>query len=262
MIKAAVLGAPISHSLSPKIHNKAYEILGITANYTAIELDQESFLDFFRNNTERDWNGFSLTMPLKEVAFEICDDVSDIARQINSANTLYKVEDKWRLTSTDYLAFLNLLQVGPESKVAIIGGGGTARAAAGALNEKITNLDLILRTPDRLSGMKKAAPRIDIRALDMDAPLENYDLIIQTTPSGAYDGFVPNLNAANGVLLECLYKPWPTPLAQRYQQLGGNIISGKELLVEQALFQIEFFSGIRFEFANMRRELLQHISTL
>jgi len=260
MINAAVLGSPISHSLSPKIHSKAYEILGFEATYTAIEITEDQFPKFFAENSNGNWDGFSLTMPLKEVVLDCCKSVSDIAKQINSGNTLYKVGGDWRVTSTDYLAFNNLLDVMPGMNIAIIGSGGTARAAAGALDGKVDAVDVLLRSSNRVAAMSQAAPNVKIRALEMDAPLSSYDLIIQTTPVGAYDQYVEKLHDAPGLLLECLYKPWPTPLAARYAQLGGRVISGGQLLVEQALFQIELFSGNSFDFATMRRELLLHIS--
>jgi shikimate 5-dehydrogenase len=95
----------------------------------------------------------------------------------------------------------------------------------------------------------------------MGTSLDSYDLIIQTTPSGAFDQYAASLNSATGKLLECLYKPWPTPLAARFAELGGTVISGKELLVEQALFQIELFTQMKFDFAKMRQALLAHISS-
>jgi len=69
-----------------------------------------------------------------------------------------------------------------------------------------------------------------------------------------------NTTRANGVLLEALYKPWPTKLVERYEGFGGKIISGKELLVEQALHQIELFSGSKFDFVEMRMNLLAIIA--
>jgi shikimate dehydrogenase len=260
MIKAAVLGSPIAHSLSPKIHKKAYEILGAAGDYIAIEVNEESFPNFLSENAKNEWTGFSLTMPLKEIAIGYCESISETARRINSVNTLHRFENGWRATSTDILAFANLLKVSTDSKVAIIGGGGTARAAAGALNSKVATIDVLLRSPDRLVGMAKAAPEVSLTHLEMSANLDSYDLIIQTTPANVFDDFAKNLKRAKGTLVECLYKPWPTELAERYTELGGSVVSGRDLLVEQALFQIEIFSGQTFNFDSMRAQLLAHIS--
>ena len=261
MIRAAVLGSPIAHSLSPKIHNKAFEILEISGEYQAIEVDENTFPTFFAENSEANWNGFSLTMPLKEIVLQASNQVDDRARRINSANTLYRLGDGWAVTSTDYSAFENLLSVDANANVAIIGGGGTARAAIGSLNSKMKSVDVLLRNPARVQAMSTAAPDIKVKQCDMGTSLDSYDLIIQTTPSGAFDQYVTNLNSTTGVLLECLYKPWPTRLASRFAELGGTVISGKELLVEQALFQIELFTQMKIDFAQMRQALLAHISS-
>jgi len=261
MIRAAVLGSPIAHSLSPKIHTKAFELLGIVGEYQAIEVDEKSFPAFFVKISEENWNGFSLTMPLKEIVLQASNQVDDRARRINSANTLYRLGDGWAVTSTDYLAFENLLSVDINHRVAIIGGGGTARAAIGSLNSKVKGVDVLLRNSARMQAMSTAAPDIKVNQCEMDTSLDSYDLIIQTTPSGAFDQYAASLNSATGKLLECLYKPWPTPLASRFAELGGTVISGKELLVEQALFQIELFTQMKFDFAKMRQALLAHISS-
>ena len=79
MIKAAVLGSPISHSLSPLIHRKAYEILGLEGDYSAIEIDFKGFPNFFEEASSENWNGFSLTMPLKEAPFEMISDIDPIS---------------------------------------------------------------------------------------------------------------------------------------------------------------------------------------
>ena len=264
MIRAAVIGSPISHSLSPKIHNRAYEILGLESTYSAIEISEQSFPNFFKEVQLEDqkvpWAGFSLTMPLKEIVLEYCSNPDPITEAINSANTLYRDEELWKATSTDYLAFQNLLTISPDVKVAIIGGGGTARAAIGALNSKVKAVDVLLRSRERLPGLVRAAPNLAITGLDMSATLDSYDLIIQTTPAEVFDEFAVNVNLANGILLEALYRPWPSKLVERYSGLGGEIITGKQLLVEQALFQIELFSKRKFDFAAMRNQLLSHIA--
>jgi len=264
MIKAAVLGSPISHSLSPKIHGHAYQLLGLKSSYSAIEVNQNSFCDFYLDATSKesdtDWSGFSLTMPLKEIVLQFCESVDSVTESINSGNTLYKSDGTWKVTSTDYLAFRNLLEVSKESKVAIIGGGGTARAAMGALNSKVKEVDVFLRSDSRMSALAKAAPKLLIHKRDLADPLDSYDLIIQTTPAGSFDDYVLNTKRTSGILLEAIYKPWPTQLVKHFEELGGRVISGKELLVEQALFQIEIFSGVKFDVSEMRSALLSLIA--
>ncbi|MEY3995199.1 MAG: hypothetical protein RL690_595, partial [Actinomycetota bacterium] len=84
MIKAAVLGSPISHSLSPLLHSTAYAQMGLSASYEAIEVKADN-LALFMSERDETWNGFSLTMPLKEEAISYADHVDDLAKRINSA---------------------------------------------------------------------------------------------------------------------------------------------------------------------------------
>ena len=110
MKRAAVLGSPIKHSLSPVIHNAAYEMLGIEARYSAEEVGSD-VLDGFLSSQLNDpsWIGFSLTMPLKEVICSLVEkfniEIDPVAARIHSANTLYKSNNLWRACSTDVTGF-------------------------------------------------------------------------------------------------------------------------------------------------------------
>lgn len=262
MIRAGVAGSPISHSLSPRIHRKALEILGLEGEYEAFEVDQNEFTEFLAAHSIGDWNGFSLTMPLKESAFGLIEDIDQDAARINSVNTIYRSDSKWCGTSTDYLAFRNLLKVSKESKVAIIGAGGTARAALGSLDSRIDVADVLIRNESRKIAMSNSAPNVGINFLEMDAPLDGYDLVIQTTPAGAFDPYVESITKLSGSLVEALYKPAPTKLAMRFSEFGCSVTAGKDLLVEQALYQIELFTGLSFDLNEMRRALLAEIAQL
>ena len=105
MIRAAVLGSPISHSLSPLLHRCAYQLLGVQADYSAIEMTPERAPIFFQRAIDEDWTGFSLTMPLKETIFDYEFEpafvIDPVAVQMRSANTLIKKEKTFWATSTD-----------------------------------------------------------------------------------------------------------------------------------------------------------------
>jgi len=275
MIKAAVLGSPISHSLSPLLHHRAYEILGIPASYDAILCDEGDFPDFLKKIADQNWTGFSLTMPLKEVAISYLSEIDPASAKIDSINTLVQQPTGWFGISTDRLAFANLLKDYNFSNVAIIGGGGTARAALGALDGKCGEMDILLRNPDRAEKLSSCltSSRINIfdmkhdlakcltssriNIFDMKHDLAKYDLVIATVPMGVSDMVTIDASSVSGLLLEALYRPWPTKLVERWEIAGGNVISGLDLLVEQALFQIELFSKVKFDFDAMRMELLQ-----
>ena len=192
-LRGAVLGYPITHSLSPVLHKTAFELLGISGDYSAIEVksgELQNFLD--QRGGEFDY--LSLTMPLKEEALDLKMEIKidSLGRRIQSINTLIRIGNSWRATSTDGSGFVKSLANAGYShfnKVLILGAGGTARAVAGALDELATSVDVMRRSVRRSSAIAACFEKIECNFLDWDdlADLSGYDLVINTTPSGAAD---------------------------------------------------------------------------
>jgi shikimate dehydrogenase len=253
MIKCAVLGSPISHSLSPLLHRTAYEELELEGSYEAIEVDESSFDSFFEKAKTENWTGFSLTMPLKELAYMRADQADDLVKKISSANTLLNVSGKWVAISTDLLAFKSLLEVEAKSKVKVIGGGGTARAAVGALDGSVDEIEIYLRSAGRIEKLEQCAQKSKLVFKEMNQLDGNGDLIISTLPKGELDPYVDELSVGTGTFFDVIYNPWPTKVASIWQ---GKVISGLDLLVEQAMYQITFMTGEDFNYHMMRGRLL------
>lgn len=246
MIRAAVLGSPISHSLSPALHGAAYEFLGIEGEYTAVEVKVDE-LKKFLTLCDNSWTGFSLTMPLKEEALSLSDEVDDLAARIQSANTLIRTKNGWRALTTDVQGFQDALhahQLSDFHSVLIIGSGATARAAASACDGKDRLIKVLHRNPLRQPAMSKAAPQSSVQFLPWESPLPNVDLVINTTPSGVADHFVSQIKSRpSGVYFEALYNPWPTKLLAHWRSLEGMTIDGLDLLVYQAIQQVALMTG-------------------
>jgi shikimate dehydrogenase len=257
MIKMKVAGSPIGHSLSPLLHNHAYQTLGVPAEFSAEEITELTFPDFYYSCRDSGFRGLALTMPLKEIAIGFADRVDPVAKQIASINTIIFESTGSIGVSTDLLAFKNLLSPYFGKKVAILGAGGTARAAIGALRGTNTQVSILTRSMTRHDQLHAAAADLDIEFLDWHtfSDIQDRDLIISTTPAGATDGL--SVISTKADFFEVIYHPWPTELAKRYQNLGKNVIGGLALLVEQALFQIQYFSGSKFEVDEMRDELMK-----
>jgi shikimate dehydrogenase len=243
MIKMAVAGSPIGHSLSPLLHATAYKLLGIEADFLSEEITEDKFGEFYFNAKNAGYRGLALTMPLKEISIGFVDRVDPVAKQIASVNTIIFESTGSIGLSTDLLAFKNLLRPYFGKKISILGAGGTARAAIGALN--------------RHDQLHAAAVDLDLSFLDWHRfeEIQDRDLIISTTPAGATDGL--SIISTKADFFEVIYHPWPTELAKRYQNLGRTVIGGLSLLVEQALFQINYFAQKEFDFDQMRQELLK-----
>jgi shikimate dehydrogenase len=254
MINGAVLGSPISHSLSPQLHKAAYDFLKIRAEYSRFDVQSGDLLRFLTAHPEL--NSLSLTMPLKEEALKIADVVSPISLQINSGNTLIKQEGKWSLTSTDVEGFLMALaanDVSLSESIVILGSGATARAVAAAIDSdkriQGRQIHIVHRNPDRESGMRRAAPSSELifHSWDSSKLLNEVSLVVNTSPAGAADVFCADLSKPAGVYFEALYNPWPTSLLKKFGDLGQQTIDGIDLLVHQGISQIEIFSGVQVD---------------
>ena len=277
MIRAAVLGSPISHSRSPLLHNAAYARLGVEGEYGAIEVDENGVAHFLRSAYSDGYTGFSLTMPLKDIVrdHEAIDGIeastglnftidSD-AQVIGSINTLLRTDSGYRALSTDYLAFTRLfspLSLG-DAEVIVLGGGGTARAAIGALVALgVRTVHVHLRggsSSRHAAGLLARFPTIALVFHEFGTPLSSCALLINSTPQGAADGYAEQLNNVRGAgtltLFESLYHPWPTRLAAAAIGAGLPTFSGHDLLVEQALDQIALMTGKEFDYDDMREFL-------
>jgi shikimate dehydrogenase len=257
MIKLAVAGSPITHSLSPLLHTTAYELLGVPASFTTEEVTDLNFGEFYFKAKEAGYRGLALTMPLKEISIGFVDRVDPVAKQISSINTVIFESTGSIGLSTDLMAFKSLLTPYFGKKIAILGAGGTARAAIGALKGTGSEVTVLTRSMNRHDQLHSAAEDLEISFLDWlkFEEIQDRDLIISTTPAGATDGL--SIISTKADFFEVIYHPWPTELAKRYQNLGKTVIGGLSLLVEQALFQIKYFSQKDFDVNEMRQALLK-----
>ena len=269
-LKAAVLGSPISHSLSPLIHNHAYKVLGFDGKYEAIEVKQKELQEFLSplRLDDPDWFGFSLTMPLKE---EICSkDYTDLVEldarstRIWSANTIFRDGKKWKATSTDVTGIEFLLNDRKFDKVAILGAGGTARAALDSGQLKNSKIIIYRRNASRDSLIIEAFPehRIQFLAWDEMRNWSGVDLLINTVPDVGVSSLHFNPHDVP-ILLDAIYAPWLPTLSQTQLQGGGRLISGVDLLCAQAIFQIEAMTQKVFDkeslFVELKKVALQSL---
>jgi shikimate dehydrogenase len=248
MIKGAVLGSPINHSLSPRLHRAIFEYLNIEGSYEAIEVKSGELAKFFRGRSG-EFDYLSLTMPLKEEALSLDVNVDEISRRIQSANTLIKSEESWILSSTDGSGFLQALarnNLTSFTSVLILGAGGTARAVAGALDSLSSCITVLGRSSTREQALTNAIADADFtyRIWDQSIDFEEFDLVVNTTPAGAADLLAENLHGQIATpLFDVIYKPWPTVLAARWMDCGGLVLNGLELLLYQGIDQVEKVIG-------------------
>ena len=267
MIRGAVLGSPISHSLSPSLHRAAFESIGVAGSYEAIDVPSGTLSEFFLGN-QSEFDYFSLTMPLKEEAHLLQVTCDELSLRIGSINTLYKKEGRWLATSTDGSGFLAALAAqgfSSFSNALVLGAGGTARAVAGALDGNAKTLSVMGRTSTRRDALERCVEESEFTYLPWknDPDINSYDLIINTTPAGAADLLAENLPAqVSGLLFDVIYKPWPTVLASAWEDRSGKVIYGKELLLWQGLDQLALVLTEEFDRESLASHLREILSQL
>jgi shikimate dehydrogenase len=253
--RAAVLGSPIAHSLSPALHAAAYEVLGLRWSYSAIECD-EAQLPGVLMGLDESFVGVSLTMPLKRAVLPLLDDVSELAIAVGAANTV--VFDgvgpflRRRGENTDVpgmVAAITARRPDGVGKVVVLGAGGTAAAALAAVRQLgVDRSVVVVRDQARAGELRGSADRLGVTPTLVDWPglaaVNEADMIISTVPAGATDALAtPSLIGPGQLLFDVVYLPWPTPFAAAAQAAGAEVIGGLELLVQQAARQVELWTG-------------------
>lgn len=253
--RAGVLGSPIRHSLSPVLHRAAYAHLGLTGwAYDAHEVDAAG-LPGFLAALDASWAGLSLTMPLKAAVLPLLDEVSPLGRRVAAVNTVVVRDDRLLGENTDVPGLAAVLaEAGADGAedVVVLGAGATARSAVAALAGSGCRVTAYARSPGRAESLAAtaAASGVDLEVSAWSALSQQrlgVPVVVQTAPAGAADTLAAEVPARPGLLVEALYEPWPTPLAQAWAEAGGQVVGGLELLVHQAVRQVGLFTGAAAE---------------
>jgi len=261
--RAAVLGSPVTHSLSPVLHLAAYRALGLDGwTYDAIECDEER-LPGLLGSLGADWAGLSLTMPLKRAVLPLLDLAQPLVKRVGAANTVLLRGSRRVGHNTDVPGMARAMRgagVTPEGNVAVIGGGATACAAIAALRDTVTEEVMVaVRAPARAEPLLEVARRFGVRVrlaeLGPGLTSQSWDLLISTLPGRAADPLAEQLEVGAitaKAVFDVVYDPWPTAFAFAAATTGATVISGYELLVQQAVGQVELMTGHRAPVEQMR----------
>jgi len=263
---AAVLGSPVSHSLSPVLHQAAYRALDLSDwSYGAHEILAPALRGFVAG-LDPSWVGLSLTMPLKEVAFDVADEVSDLTRDVGAINTLVRVPGGgWRGANTDVYGVSQALREAGCSSVAsavVLGSGATARSVVAALTTlgcaKVTFAVRSVARQETLDQARRSGLEVEVVGLGQLAEcLGEARVVVSTLPPTAVPGISGHPRALSArmlsggpqlqghLLLDVVYADWPTPLARMFEEVGASVVSGLEMLVHQAAEQVHLMTGLR-----------------
>ncbi len=241
-----VVGNPISHSLSPVMHNAGFSALGLNAVYVPLQAaDADDFVRFARATKMA---GASITAPFKVGMLTQVDEIDEMARRVGAVNTLVVREGRWFGANTDVDGFLAPLagrMALKGARATVLGAGGAARAVAVALGSEGTAVTVCAR-------QAPAAREVAVLAGGTAGPWPpkpgSWDVLVNATTSGSRG---PSDDPMDGVALDgeivfdLVYAPARTPLLQRAAREGCLTIGGIEMLVAQAERQFELWTGVR-----------------
>jgi len=267
-VRAAVLGHPIAHSLSPVLHRAAYAALGLDWTYDAVDVTEET-LPGFVAALDDGWAGLSLTMPLKQAVLPLLDHVEPLAEVVGAVNTVVVQGGGARPTlvgaNTDVHGLAAALGEGGVAaggagrSALVLGAGATAASTLAALAQLGMPFSVVLaRSVARAGATMRAAHRMGVEAVVRTlSPLERTleamaraDVVVSTLPPHAADELAARLADAaratggvRGVLLDCAYTPRPTALVAAWRGAGGTAVTGERMLLHQAGEQVRLMTG-------------------
>lgn len=279
--RAAVLGHPVAHSLSPTLHRAAYAALGLsTWAYDALDTTEEQ-LPAFLGSLGPEWVGLSLTMPLKQTVLPLLDHIEPLAEVVGAVNTvLVQQVGQGRpvLTgaNTDVHGIVAALEEGlgtvagatPHRTAAVLGAGATAASTLAALAQLgCTSPVVYVRSMARIGPLMRAAHRMGVEprytSLENAADeITRADLVISTLPPHGADPLAAQLDGRtpHGVLLDVAYDPRPTALSAAWRRGGGTAVGGERMLLHQAVEQVRLTTGLPGPLAAMDAALAARLA--
>lgn len=258
MMRCAVLGDPIDHSLSPVLHRAGYAAVGVPElsdwEYDARRV-KSGHLPVFLDTLDASWRGLSLTMPLKREAMALVGDrissVSHRARTAGAVNTLVRTSYGWAGDNTDLPGSVNAIRERHEGdlrRAVILGAGATAASTGLALASLgVTDITLLARDADRAAEtarvLSEAGAEVLVQPLELRVDLGESGILVSTVPVEAQTDSLVRRWSQAPVLFDVVYDPWPTPLVAALREAGRTVITGLDLLVHQAALQFGLFTS-------------------
>jgi shikimate dehydrogenase len=277
----ALIGNPISHSLSPIMQNAAFQYLGLDLIYIAIPCKNED-LELVLNSLKKiNCKGLNITIPFKEKVFDLCSEISPIANRLKAINTLkLNIKREWSATNTDLEGFIYPLKnINFTSKNSIVlGSGGAARSVIqGLINLNFSRISVVSRNKKSLDRLiNNFGHQIKIKGLlHNDFRTQNFieeaDLIVNTTPVGMkiatnetnelpYGEFFWRSLNEKTIVYDLIYNPAPTNLLKFSANKGCMTIDGLQMLVAQGMQSLSFWTdGLEVPFEIMNDAIKRYL---
>jgi shikimate dehydrogenase len=256
-----VIGDPVSHSLSPKMHNTAFKALSMDKHnlFIACRVKEGKIKKFLEAAKLIGFKGISVTLPLKERVIPFLDKTDEVALKIGAVNTIINRDGMLKGFNTDWIGAVRALEESEnlkDKKVAVIGAGGAARAVIYGLKAGGSRVTVFNRTVDRAKELAEEFD-IDYGGLDSDKIKES-DIIINTTTVGMNENQSPvgkNLINSDQVVMDIIFSPRNTELIKTALEKGARVIYGYKMLLYQGMEQFKIYTGMEAPAAEMEKVL-------
>ncbi len=261
-----LLGNPVAHSLSPLMHNRAANLLGMDLKYHAVRLEADELNSLSSLFNSPQFRGANVTIPYKESLLPFIDEVDDRAKQIGAINTIAREGNSLRAYNTDVFGFQEPLQPWQEeletSKAVVFGTGGASRAIVNALDSMgLSEIVIISRSPASRSGFDHPKVRLADYS-NWAAMAEGASLIVNATPLG----MEPDTDSSpvrageedvlrDAICYDIVYKPLKTKFLRQAEKAGARTIGGLEMLMHQGSRSFEIWTGSAFPLDEIRNYL-------
>tara|TARA_B110000014_G_scaffold255989_1_gene238516 strand:+ start:594 stop:1391 length:798 start_codon:yes stop_codon:yes gene_type:complete len=240
MKKYLVIGNPIDHSLSPKLHNHWFKINNINAIYEKKKIDEKDIKKIISEVREGEINGLNVTIPFKKAVIPFLDELTPVANEAQSVNTIYLKNDKVIGHNTDISGFeLALTKTNKEihnKKIFILGAGGVVPSILTALKKmKVSKIFISNRTKEKANNLKKTNPKLEVLNWG-ETP--DFDIVINATSLGLKKEDEIKLNYANlgtnKFFYDLIYNPKETKFLKEAKKYGNFAENGKMMFIYQA----------------------------
>lgn len=269
-----VVGHPISHSLSPLMHNISIQHYGYDEQYYAIDISPDSMTGFIAWLNREEFRGCNITLPLKQQLLSVPDTLSAEAEAVGAINTIVKSRDNTELSghNTDTYGFWKPLEeyfdVFEYTRAIIFGSGGASRAVQFALsNAGFSEIIVVSRAPERVELIHSEAFHKAADYSQWQSYAEEAELIINTTPLGmgsnldkspVQDSEITLLEGK--VCYDLVYNPMETRFLKQAEQAGAARQNGLDMLIHQGSRSFELWTGQPFPFAKVKDELYNYFN--
>ncbi len=263
-----IIGDPVAHSLSPRMHNAAYREMHINYVMGAARVPEESLADAIAGVRSLNIRGLACTMPHKVSICHLLDELDPVARAIGAVNTVVSDNGKLIGFNTDWLGILRPLESHinlRDKRVAVLGAGGAALAAVYACVSVGASVTIFNRTVANATPLAKRFD-VEVAPLSDSSELAGFEVIINTTsvgmsPNTCQSPITESQIRSHHVIFETIYYPHQTQLLRLATSKGATVLRGLDMFLEQGAAQFELHTGVKAPRETMRNEISSPLVT-